>query len=123
MNEATFLKWFLRIHWEEWVNATKSREQDYLLTIVDQTLVEVHVAHDTDDEANKVKKRRSGDHHAKETPGDKGPSKRRRIKHGTPPDEVQERQDEEHDHGALQLPSRRKPALRDGAISDQQDWI
>jgi len=112
LNKAAFRKWFLRIHWEEWVNTTKSRKQDHLLTIIDQTLVEVHEAHDTNDEANDNKKRRSGDHRAKEAPRDKGPSERRRIKHGTPPHEVQSRQDEEQDHGDLPLQSRCKPALR-----------
>jgi hypothetical protein len=112
LNEAAFLNWFLRIHWEEWVNATKLRKQKHLLTIVDQTLAEVQAAHDTNDEANENKKRRNGGHRAKETPLDKSPSERRRIKHGTPPDEVQSRQDEEHDHGELQLQSRCKPALR-----------
>ena len=41
LNEAAFLNWFLRIHWEEWVNTTKSREQNHLLTIMDKTLVKV----------------------------------------------------------------------------------
>jgi hypothetical protein len=112
LNEAAFLKWFLRIHWEGWMNASKSRKQNHLLTIIDQALVKVQEAHDTNDEANENKKRRNGDHRAKETPSDKSPSERRRIKHGTPPDEVQTRQDEEQDHGRLPLQSRCKPALR-----------
>src|SRR5713101_241177 len=99
LNEAAFLNWFLRIHCEMWVNATKSHKQDHLLTILDQTLVEVQAAHDTNDEASENKKRRIGGHRAKETPLDKSPSERRRIKHDTPPDEVQSRQDEEHGHG------------------------
>ena len=112
LNEAAFLKWFLRIHWEEWVNTTKSRKQDHSLTIIEQTLVEVHEAHDSNNEANENKKRRSGGHRAKKAPLDKSPSERRRIKHDTPPDEVQSRQDEEYDHGGLPLQSRCKPALR-----------
>jgi len=112
LNEAALMEWFLRIHWEGWVNATKSRKQNHLLTIVDQTLVEVQVTHDTNAEANENKKRRNRAHRAKETPLDKSPSERRRIKHGTPPDEVQNRQDEEHEHGGFPLQSRCKPALR-----------
>jgi hypothetical protein len=77
LNEAAFFNCFLRIHWEEWVSATKSRKQNHLLTIIDQTLVEVHAAHDTNDEANENKKRRIGGRRAKETPLEKSPSERR----------------------------------------------
>lgn len=83
-----------------------------LLTIIGQTLVEVQVAHNSNNEADENKKRRKGGHRAKETPLDKSPSERRRIKHGTPPDEVQSRQDDEYDHGGLPLQSRCKPALK-----------
>jgi len=89
----------------------KSRKQIHLLTIMDQTHAKVQAAHDTNDEANENKKRRKGGHRAKETPLEKSPSERRRIKHGAPPDEVQTRQDEEYDHGELPLQSRCKPAL------------
>src|SRR5882757_8318961 len=92
LNEAAFLKRFLRIHWEESVNTTKSRHQNHLLTKMDQTLVEVHETHDANDEANENKKQRNGAHRAKKTPLDESPSERRRIKHGTPPDEIESRQ-------------------------------
>ncbi len=79
---------------------------------MDQTLVEVQEAHDTDDEVNEDKKHRNGRYRAKETPLDESPSECPRIKHETNSDEVQSRQDEEHHHGVFPLQSRCKPALR-----------
>jgi hypothetical protein len=92
------------------VNAIRS--QNHLLTIVDQTLVEVQAAHNTNDEADEDKKRRNGCHRAEETPLHERPSECPRIEHETPPNEVESRQSEEHHHGELQFQSRCKPTLR-----------
>ncbi len=78
---------------------------------MDQALVEVQAAYDTNDEANEDKKRRNRQHRAKETPLDESPSESLRIEHEAQPNEVQSREDEEHHHGYLPLQSRCKPAL------------
>jgi hypothetical protein len=90
-------KWLLCIHWVEWVNTTtRSREKNHRLTIMDQTHVEVQAAHNTNNEANKVKKGGNGRHGSEETPLDESPSECPRIEHETPPNEVQSRQSKEH---------------------------
>jgi hypothetical protein len=56
-----------------------------------QSLVEVQAAHNTHDEANKVKNRRNGRHRAEERPLDESPSESPRVEHETPPNKVQSR--------------------------------
>ena len=58
---------------------------------MDQTHVEVQAAHNTNNEANKVKKGRNGRHRSEETPLDESPPESPRIEHETPPNEVQSR--------------------------------
>ena len=98
------------------VQHKKQRRHGDSLTVVDQTLIEVHAAHNADYEINDDKNRRKSYNRAEKGPLDESPAEGVRIEHQTPTDDIQSGEDEEHGHLGLQLFPRSEPTLESVSI-------